>query len=102
MALGQYLSRVLDGFGLDDHWNDAKGASAFLLRLVGPDSSRGSYSSLWYVRGPVVLAIKVLIAPRGFPRHLIQPLKVWFVLDFLQYPMYWFSEHITEIGRAHV
>ena len=41
----------------------------------------------------VVLAIKVLIAPRGFPRHLIRPLKVWFVLDFLQYPVYWFSEH---------
>ena len=41
----------------------------------------------------VVLAIKVLIAPRGFPRHLIRPLKVWFILDFLQHPMYWFSEH---------
>ena len=31
----------------------------------------------------VVLAIKVLIAPRGFPCHFIWPLKVWFVLDFL-------------------
>ena len=41
----------------------------------------------------VVLAIKVLIAPCGFPRHLIRLLKVWFVLDFLQHPMYWFSEH---------
>ena len=41
----------------------------------------------------VVLAIKVLIAPSGFPRHLIRPLKVWFVLDFLQHPMYCFSEH---------
>ena len=41
----------------------------------------------------VILAIKVLIAPRGFPYHLIRPLKVWFVLDFLQYPVYWFSEH---------
>ena len=41
----------------------------------------------------VILAIKVLIAPRGFPCHLIRPLKVWFVLDFLQYPVYWFSEH---------
>ena len=41
----------------------------------------------------VVLAIKVLIAPRGFPRHLIRPLKVWFILDFLQHSMYWFSEH---------
>ena len=41
----------------------------------------------------VVLAIKVLIAPRGFPRHLIQLLKVWFVLDFLQHLIYWFSKH---------
>ena len=44
----------------------------------------------------VVFAIKVLIAPCGFSRHLIRPLKVWFVLDFLQYPMYWFSEHSTD------
>ena len=41
----------------------------------------------------VVLAIKVLIAPRGFSRHLIRPPKVWLVLDFLQHPMYWFSEY---------
>ena len=41
----------------------------------------------------VVLAIKVLIAPRGLSRHLIRPLKVWLVLDFLQHLMYWFSEH---------
>ena len=44
----------------------------------------------------VVLAIKVLIAPRRFPRHLIRPLKVWFVLNFLQHPMHWFSEHSTD------
>ena len=44
----------------------------------------------------VVLTIKVLIAPRGFLRHLIRPLKVWFVLNFLQHPMYWFSEHSTD------
>ena len=44
----------------------------------------------------VVLAIKVLIAPRGFPRHLIRPLKVWFVLDFLQHLMYWFLKHSTD------
>ena len=44
----------------------------------------------------VVLAIKVLVAPRGFPHHFIRPLKVWFVLDFLQYPMYWFLEHSTD------
>ena len=41
----------------------------------------------------VVLAIKVLIAPRGLSRHLIRPLKVWLVLDFLQHLMYWFSEY---------
>ena len=33
--------------------------------------------------------------PCGFPCHLIWPLKVLFVLDFLQHPMYWFSEHST-------
>ena len=44
----------------------------------------------------VVLAKKVLIEPRGFPRHIIRPLKVWFVLDFLQHLMYWFSEHSTD------
>ena len=52
MALGQYLSGVPDGSGLDDHWNDAEGTSAFLLGLASPDSSRGSCSSPWYVRGP--------------------------------------------------
>ena len=41
----------------------------------------------------VVLAIKVLIAPRELSRHLIRPLKVWLVLDFFQHPMYWFSEY---------
>ena len=52
MALGLYLSGVPDGSGLDDPRNDAEGASAFLLGLADPDSSRGSCSSLWYVRGP--------------------------------------------------
>ena len=41
----------------------------------------------------VVLAIKVLIAPRGLSRHLIRPLKVWLVLDSLQHPVYWFLEY---------
>ena len=48
---------------------------------------------------PVVLvglAIKVLIAPCGLSRHLIQPLKVWLVFYFFQYPMYWFLEHSTD------
>ena len=52
MALGQYLSRVPDGSGHNDHWNDVEGASAFLFGLAGPDGSRGSSSSPWYVRGP--------------------------------------------------
>ena len=51
MALGKYLSGVIDGFGLDDHWSDVEGVLAFLLGLAGLDSSRGSCSSLWYVRG---------------------------------------------------
>ena len=51
MALGQYLSGVPDGSSLDDHWNDAKSASTFLLGLAALDSSRGSCSSPWYVRG---------------------------------------------------
>ena len=36
----------------------------------------------------VVLAIKVLIALRGLSGHLIQPPKVWLVLDFLQHLMH--------------
>ena len=44
----------------------------------------------------VLLAIKVLIVSHGFPRHLIRPFKVWLVLDFLQHPMYWFSEYSTD------
>ena len=52
MALGQYLSGAPDGFGLDDHWNDAEGALTFLLELAGLGSSRGSCSPPWYVRGP--------------------------------------------------
>ena len=51
MASGQRLSRVLDELGFDDHWNDAKGASTFLLGLAGPNSSKGSCGSPWYVRG---------------------------------------------------
>ena len=48
----------------------------------------------------VVLAIKVLIAPRGFPCHLIWPPKVWLVLDLLQNPMYWLSEY--SVDSLHV
>ena len=96
MALGQYLSGAPDGFGLDDHWNDAEGASTFLLGLAGLGSTRGSCNPPWYVRGPGGTGKKVLIVPRGFPHHLIRPLKVWFILDFLQYLVYWFSKHNTD------
>ena len=41
----------------------------------------------------VVLAIKVLIAPRGLSRHLIRSLKVWLILYFFQHLMYRFSEY---------
>ena len=51
MALEQHPSWLLDGPGLDDHWNDAEGASVFLLGLASLGSSRGSCSSPWYVRG---------------------------------------------------
>ena len=44
----------------------------------------------------VVLAIKVLIAPRGLSCQLIRPPKVWLVLDFLQHLMDWFSEYNTD------
>ena len=36
----------------------------------------------------VILAIKVLIALRGFSCHFIRPPKVWFVFYFLQHPMH--------------
>ena len=41
----------------------------------------------------VVLAIKVLIALCGLSHHLIQPPKVWLILDFLQQLMHWLSEY---------
>ena len=50
----------------------------------------------------VVLTVKVLIAPRGLSRHLIQPLKVWLVIDFLQHSMYWFSKYdIDNLGVGY-
>ena len=51
MASGQHFFGVLGESGLDDHWNDAEGASVFLLGLASLGSSRGSCSSPWYVRG---------------------------------------------------
>ena len=40
-----------DGLGLDDHWNDAEGALAFLLRPAGLGNSRGSCNLPWYICG---------------------------------------------------
>ena len=48
----------------------------------------------------VILAINVLIALCGLSRHLIRPPKIWLVLDFLQHPMYWFSEYSTNSLRV--
>ena len=47
----------------------------------------------------VILAIKVLISLRGLSRHLIQPSKVWLVLDFFQHLIHWFSEYNPDILR---
>ena len=41
----------------------------------------------------VILAIKVLITFHGFSCHLIQPPKVWLVLNFLQHLMHRFLEY---------
>ena len=41
----------------------------------------------------VVLAIKTLITPSRVSTHFFWPLKIWLVLDFFQYLMYWISEH---------
>ena len=51
MALGQYLFEAFDGFGLDDHWNDAECVLAFPLGPAGLGNSRGSYSPPWYICG---------------------------------------------------
>ena len=47
----------------------------------------------------VILAIKVLISLHGLSRHLIQPPKVWLVLDFFQHLMHWFSEYSPDSLR---
>ena len=98
MALGQHPSWLLDG--LDDHWNDAKGASTFLPRLAGPGGSRGFCSSLWYARGLGGIGNKSSDRASRVLPHLIRPPKVWLVLDFLQHSMYWFSEY--DIGSLCV
>ena len=87
MALRQYLFEVLNGSGLSDYQDDAEGVFAFLL---GPASPEVPVVLCYIPMVLVVLAMKVLIVPRGLSRHLIRPLKMWLILDFLQHPMYWF------------
>ena len=41
----------------------------------------------------VVLAMKALVVLHRISSHLIWPFKEWFVLDFFQDLVYWFSEH---------
>ena len=48
----------------------------------------------------VVLAIKVLVSLCGLSRHFVRPSKVWFVLDFLQHLVHWFSEYNLDVLRA--
>ena len=44
----------------------------------------------------VVLAMKALVMLCGVSSHLVWPLKVWFILNFLQDLVYWLSEHSTD------
>ena len=96
MASGQHFFGVPGESGLDDRWNDAEGASAFLLGPASPDSFRGSCSLRGMSVILVILAIKVLIALCGFSCHLIRSPKVWLVLDFLQHLMHWFLEYSVD------
>ena len=50
----------------------------------------------------VVMAIKALIAPYGVSCHLIWPFEERLILNFFQYLVHWFSEHIINrlsVGR---
>ena len=62
--------------------------------LEGPAILRGISVVL------VVLEIKVLVSLCGLSRHLIQPSKVWFALDFFQHLMHWFSEYSPDVLRV--
>ena len=48
----------------------------------------------------VVLEIKVLVSLYRLSRHLIQPSKVWFALDFFQHLMHRFSEYSPDVLRV--
>ena len=48
----------------------------------------------------VILAVQVLVLLCGLPRHFVQPSEVWFVLDFLQHLVHWFSEYSLDAPCA--
>ena len=48
----------------------------------------------------VILAVQVLVSLCGLPRHFVQPSEVWFVLDFLQHLVHWFSEYSPDAPCA--
>ena len=48
----------------------------------------------------VILAIQVLVLLYGLPRHFVRPSEVWFILEFLQYLVHWFSEYSPDVPRA--
>ena len=48
----------------------------------------------------VILAVQVLVLLCGLPRHFVRPSEVWFVLDFLQHLVHWFSEYNPDVLRA--
>ena len=53
----------------------------------------------------VVLAVKTLVALRGVSSHLVRPLKVRLILNFLLDLVYWLSEHSTDYlssGRSRM
>ena len=48
----------------------------------------------------VILAIQVLVSLCGLPRHFVRLSEVWFVLDFPQHLVHWFSEYSPDVLRA--
>ena len=48
----------------------------------------------------VILAVQVLVSLCGLPRHFVRPSEVWFVLNFLQHLVHWFSEYSPDISSA--
>ena len=48
----------------------------------------------------VILAVQVLVSLYELPCHFVRPSEVWFVLDFLQHLVHWFSEYSPDVPRA--